>query len=142
MPKYIFWIFWMMISSDEQNFQGVFQPPVVFTKGLTTWVFYQRLAGLAKQDHPLEIVPCHQHPRGQSIPLQSWAQPNIVRSTIWLFNITMENPLSMEVLIGKSSINWKFSTAMLNYQRVFLIDSNKIITAHPSPKQSINQTPV
>ena len=31
---------------------------------------------------------------------------------------------------------------MLNYQRVFLIDSNKIITAHPSPKQSFNQTPV
>jgi len=30
----------------------------------------------------------------------------------------MENPLEMEVLMGKSSINWQFSMAMLNNQRV------------------------
>ena len=34
--------------------------------------------------------------------------------TIWLFNIAMENPLQMEVLMGKSSINGPFSMAMLN----------------------------
>ena len=33
-------------------------------------------------------------------------------------NIAMENPLEMEVLMGKSSINWQFSMAMLNNQRV------------------------
>ena len=38
--------------------------------------------------------------------------------TIWLFNIAMENPLYMEVLMGKSSINGPFSMAMLNNQRV------------------------
>ena len=32
--------------------------------------------------------------------------------------IAMENPLYMEVLIGKSSINGPFSMAMLNNQRV------------------------
>jgi hypothetical protein len=37
---------------------------------------------------------------------------------IWLFNIAMENPLQMEVLIGKSSINGPFSMATLNNQRV------------------------
>jgi hypothetical protein len=30
----------------------------------------------------------------------------------------MENPLQMEVLMGKSSINGPFSIAMLNNQRV------------------------
>ena len=39
-------------------------------------------------------------------------------STIWLFNIAMENPLQMEVLMRKSSINGPFSMAMLNNQRV------------------------
>jgi hypothetical protein len=39
--------------------------------------------------------------------------------TIWLFNIAMENP-SMEVLMGKSSINGPFSMAMLNNQRVLV----------------------
>ena len=39
-------------------------------------------------------------------------------STLWLFNIAMENPLKMEVLMGKSSINGPFSMAMLNNQRV------------------------
>ena len=38
--------------------------------------------------------------------------------TIWLFNIAMENPLYMEVLMGKSTINGPFSMAILNYQRV------------------------
>ena len=38
--------------------------------------------------------------------------------TIWLFNIAMENPLKMEVLLGKSSINGPFSIAMLNNQMV------------------------
>ena len=33
-------------------------------------------------------------------------------------NIAMENPLKMEVLMGKSSINGQFSMAMLNNQRV------------------------
>ena len=28
-----------------------------------------------------------------------------INSTIWLFNIAMENPLQMEVLMGKPSIN-------------------------------------
>ena len=37
--------------------------------------------------------------------------------TIWLFNIAMENPLEMVVLMGKSSINGPFSMAMLNNQR-------------------------
>jgi hypothetical protein len=32
--------------------------------------------------------------------------------TIWLFNIAMENPLRMEVLMGKSSINGSFSIAI------------------------------
>jgi len=32
----------------------------------------------------------------------------------------MENPLYMEVLLGKSSENGPFSIAMLNYQRVSL----------------------
>ena len=31
----------------------------------------------------------------------------------------MENPLQMEVFMGKSSINGPFSMAMLNNQRVF-----------------------
>ena len=38
-------------------------------------------------------------------------------TTIWLFNIAMENPSSMEVLMGESSINGPFSmaiAAMLN----------------------------
>jgi hypothetical protein len=35
-------------------------------------------------------------------------------------NIAMENPLYMEVLMGKSSINGPFSMAMLNNQRVIL----------------------
>ena len=38
--------------------------------------------------------------------------------TIWLFNIAMENPFYMEVLMGKSSINGPFSMAMLNNQMV------------------------
>ena len=38
--------------------------------------------------------------------------------TIWLFNIAMENPLYMEVLMGKSSTNGLFSMAMFNNQRV------------------------
>ena len=38
--------------------------------------------------------------------------------TTWLFNIAIENPPYMEVLIGKSSINGPFSMAMLNNQRV------------------------
>ena len=38
--------------------------------------------------------------------------------TIWLFNIAMENPSWMEVLMGKSSINGPFSIAMLNNNRV------------------------
>ena len=38
--------------------------------------------------------------------------------TIWLFNIAMENPWQMEVLMGKSSINVPFSMAMWNNQRV------------------------
>jgi hypothetical protein len=33
-------------------------------------------------------------------------------------NIAMENPLKMEVLMGKSSIHGQFSMAMLNNQRV------------------------
>ena len=33
--------------------------------------------------------------------------------TIWLFNMAMENPLKMEVLMGKSSINGPFSMATL-----------------------------
>ena len=41
-------------------------------------------------------------------------------STIWLFNIAMENPLQMEVFMGKSSINGSFSIAMLIYQRVYV----------------------
>ena len=41
-------------------------------------------------------------------------------STLWLFNIAMENPLQMEVLIGQSSINGLFSMAMLNNQKVSL----------------------
>jgi hypothetical protein len=40
--------------------------------------------------------------------------------TLWLFNIAMENPLQMEVLMGKSSINEPFSIAMLNSQRVYV----------------------
>ena len=47
-------------------------------------------------------------------------QLSIVNHTIWLFNIAMENPLYMEVLVGKSSINGSFSIAMLNKQRVRL----------------------
>jgi hypothetical protein len=42
--------------------------------------------------------------------------------TIWLFNIAMENPLNMEVLMGKSSKNGPFSMAMLNNQRIYVID--------------------
>jgi hypothetical protein len=41
--------------------------------------------------------------------------------TIWLFNIAMENPLYMEVLMGKSSKNGPFSMAMLNNQMVVYI---------------------
>jgi hypothetical protein len=37
--------------------------------------------------------------------------------TIWLFNIAMENPSEMEVLIGKSSINGPFSTAITRWYR-------------------------
>ena len=37
-------------------------------------------------------------------------------ATIWLLNITMENPLYMEVIMGKSSIDGSFSMAMLNKQ--------------------------
>jgi hypothetical protein len=36
-----------------------------------------------------------------------------METTIWLFNIAMENPLQIEVLMGKSSINGPFSMAML-----------------------------
>ena len=38
--------------------------------------------------------------------------------TIWLFNIAMENPFQMEVLMWKSSINGPFPMAMLNNQKV------------------------
>ena len=37
-------------------------------------------------------------------------------------NIAMENPLQMVVLMGKSSINGPFSMAMLNNQRVMVIE--------------------
>ena len=43
---------------------------------------------------------------------------NSCEITILLFNIAMENPLSIEGSMGKSSINWPFSMAMLNNQRV------------------------
>ena len=47
--------------------------------------------------------------------------------TIWLFNIAMENPLQMEVLMGKSNINGPFSIVMLVYQRVYkLVVENNI----------------
>jgi hypothetical protein len=36
-----------------------------------------------------------------------------VCATIWLFNIAMENPLDVEVLMGKSFVNGPFSKAML-----------------------------
>ena len=42
-------------------------------------------------------------------------------TTIWLFNIAMENPLWIEVLMGKSTINGPFSMAMLNNQRVNMV---------------------
>ena len=42
--------------------------------------------------------------------------------TIWLLIIAMENPLKMEVLMGKSSVNGPFSIAMLNNQRVHHFD--------------------
>ena len=42
----------------------------------------------------------------------------IYPDALWLFNIAMENPLYMEVLMGKSSINGSFFMAMLNSQRV------------------------
>ena len=46
----------------------------------------------------------------------------IIIYTFWLFNIAMENPLQMEVLTGKSSINRPLlSMAMLNNQRVICI---------------------
>ena len=38
-------------------------------------------------------------------------------------NIAMENPLKMEVLMGKSSINGPFSMAMLNNQMVVFSSS-------------------
>ena len=41
--------------------------------------------------------------------------------TNWLFNIAMENPRSMEVLLGKSTINGSLSMAMLNNQMVPLV---------------------
>ena len=44
----------------------------------------------------------------------------ILGPTLWLFNIAMENPLYMEVLMGKSSINGPFSMALLNNQRVYI----------------------
>ena len=47
--------------------------------------------------------------------------------TIWLFNIAMENPLQMKVLMGKSSINGPFSMAMLNNQRVYISNSTDSI---------------
>ena len=33
--------------------------------------------------------------------------------TIWLFNIAMENPLDVEILMGNSFVNGPFSIAML-----------------------------
>ena len=47
-----------------------------------------------------------------------------------LFNIAMENPLYMEVLMGKSSKNGPFSMAMLNNQMVvyiyiYTVDKNR-----------------
>jgi hypothetical protein len=39
--------------------------------------------------------------------------------TLWLFNIAMENPLYIEVLMGTSSINGPFSMAMLNNESVY-----------------------
>ena len=33
--------------------------------------------------------------------------------TLWLFNIAMENPLLMEVLMGKSTINCHFNSELL-----------------------------
>ena len=38
--------------------------------------------------------------------------------TIWLFNIAMENPFWMEVLMGNSSVNGPCSIAKLNNQMV------------------------
>jgi len=60
--------------------------------------------------------------------------------TIWLFNIAMENPLQMEVLMGKSSINGPFSMAMLNNQRVMgvlLWFINQLLTGGPHPVPTI-----
>ena len=47
-----------------------------------------------------------------------WGNESLNGDTIWLFNIAMENPLEIEVLMGKSSINGPFSMAMLNNQMV------------------------
>jgi hypothetical protein len=46
---------------------------------------------------------------------QNGATPKSSKITLWLFNIAMEKS---PFLIGKPSINWQFSMAMLNNQRV------------------------
>ena len=60
-------------------------------------------------------VTCHQH---YYCCLPHYDSPDFC-STLWLFNIAVENPLQMEVLMGTSSITGPFS--MLNNQRVLVI---------------------
>ena len=60
----------------------------------------------------------HRHLLGKAA--ETGGQLSEKKNTIWLFNIAMGNPLWMEVLVGKSSINGQLSMAMLNNQRVGL----------------------
>ena len=55
--------------------------------------------------------------KGKSKP-ETMGKPHEIGYTLWLFNIAMENPLYMEVLMGKPSTNGPFSMAMLNNQMV------------------------
>ena len=51
---------------------------------------------------------------------RNWDYPLVIQQ------FAMDNPLQMEVLIGKSSINGPFPMAMLNNQRVIINDYLKI----------------
>jgi hypothetical protein len=79
------------------------------------------------------MVQKHLSPGDSSDPSDSsnqWYEPQArktgrkgkKKNTLWLFNIAMENPSKMEVLMGKSTINGPFSMAMLNNQRVSLLE--------------------
>ena len=99
-----------MFADQNESYQRPRRPSA------NTSDFTQRLAAL----HGQCVLPESRRRSGACIQTRcSWTTVHGKPTyTLWLFSIAMENPLYMEVFIGKSSINGPFSMAMLNNQRI------------------------